>query len=110
MTDAVAGVVSIATMAGLGGEDFNVGTGRGQRLRDLAELLWEHFPTWKRKAAGGEDYLGMGDKATYCVVDISKARRAFGLRSRFNLTRAAEDYFEILDDSNNGSKSRAPEF
>ena len=97
-------------MAGLGGEDFNVGTGWERRLRDLAELLWEHFPTSKRKAAGGEDYLGMGDKATYCVVDISKARRAFGLRSRFNLTRAAEDYFEILDDSNNGSKSRAPEF
>lgn len=97
--DAAAGVAALALAPMLGGEDFNLGTGRAHSMKELAGFLVERFPSWKVAVGDGGDYLGAGEVATYCLMESTKAQKAFGFQANYDLCAAASNYIDWLEKS-----------
>jgi nucleoside-diphosphate-sugar epimerase len=53
---------------------FNIGTGRGITLHDLATAVRRFFPDAHIDIGPGNSYMPAGSTPYYCVLDISRAR------------------------------------
>jgi len=74
---------------------FNVGTGEGVTLKDFARVLATLFPSAKMEIGPGLDFRD-GVKQSYCIFDISKARKHLGYTPRYDLESGIKDYIDLL--------------
>ncbi|MGQ0545970.1 MAG: NAD-dependent epimerase/dehydratase family protein [Betaproteobacteria bacterium] len=94
--DAARGVATLALTSCLNGQDYNLGSGRPQRMSQLADFLRRKFPSWSAHIGAGMDYLGVGDVGAYSIVDSTKAREAFAFQAEYDLTSGTEDYLTTM--------------
>ena len=75
--------------------DFNIGTGQGYKLGDVANAIRKIHPEAVIEIGPGVDYLGFGS-SEYCVFDISRARQELTYSPRFTLENGVKDYVEMM--------------
>jgi len=73
---------------------FNIGTGKGFKLEDLANAIKEIYPEAVFEIGPGLDYIGFG--RGYSIFDISRARDELGYRPKFTLEDGVSDYVEMM--------------
>ncbi|MDP2728376.1 MAG: NAD-dependent epimerase/dehydratase family protein [Dehalococcoidia bacterium] len=72
---------------------FNIATGVGYTLLDLAQAAKKIFPQAVIEIGPGLDYYGGG---AYAVFDISRARRELGYTPRYSLEAGVEHYVQTM--------------
>jgi UDP-glucose 4-epimerase len=75
---------------------FNIGTGRAWTPRDFLNAAGKLFPEHRIKLGGGPSKLGRS-KQSYCVFDISAARRQLGFDPAYDVDHGVHDYVELLN-------------
>ncbi len=73
---------------------FNIGTGKGYKLEDVANAIEKIYPEAVFDIGPGLDYIGFG--RAYCVFNISRARDELGYRPTFTLEDGVSDYVETM--------------
>lgn len=74
---------------------YNIGSGKGQTLRQLADAVRTAVPGADIEVGPGLNPLGF-DVHYYAILDISRARADFGYAPRFGLVEGVRDYVESL--------------
>jgi UDP-glucose 4-epimerase len=69
---------------------YNIGSGTGVTLYDLADAARKHVPDADIEVGPGLDFMDLGP--IYPVYDIAKAGAALGYRPEYDLHRAVADY------------------
>ena len=88
--------VYLATVAdGLKHRVFNIGTGRGATLNDMAAAVRRHVPDAQIEIGPGLNYLRMSYPAAG-VYDIARAEHELGYRPQFDLESGVADYVASL--------------
>lgn len=85
---------------------FNIGTGEGVTLQDFARVLRSLYPDAKIDIGPGLDFR-KGEKKSYCIFDISRARQHLGFEPEFSLEAGIRDYIRTIH-SLRGSKVKGP--
>src|SRR6202023_3381137 len=86
--------IYLATMAkNLNNRVFNIGTGVGITLKDVAAILREHLPNAVIEVGPGLNFLGAA-YPMYGIYDISRARNELGYRPQVDLKRGVAEYLE----------------
>ena len=75
---------------------FNIGSGVGVTLTDMANALKEHLPQAVIEIGPGLNYLDAPTQY-YSVYDISRARQDLGFSPQFDLAKGIGDYLAILE-------------
>jgi UDP-glucose 4-epimerase len=92
----IANSVVLACFAqGLKHREFNIGTGEGYTLRDVADAVKKLYPEAVIDIGPGLDYLGFNSDE-YCIFDISRASEELGYSPQFTLEQGVKDYAEIM--------------
>lgn len=73
---------------------FNIATGKGSTLADLARAVKRIFPGAVIEVGPGLDYYGGG--GGYSVFDVSRARDELAYSPRFTLESGVEHYVETM--------------
>jgi UDP-glucose 4-epimerase len=74
---------------------YNIGTGVGSTLAEMARALKRRLPQADIEIGPGLDFLGLGYPA-YAVYDISRARDELGYRPHYDIERGVDDYLDSL--------------
>ncbi|MEE9568084.1 MAG: NAD-dependent epimerase/dehydratase family protein [Candidatus Binatia bacterium] len=74
---------------------FNIGTGKGVTLRDFAQVLGNIYPSARIEIGPGLDFR-KGEKQSYCIFNISKAREQLGYSPDYDLERGIKEYIETI--------------
>jgi UDP-glucose 4-epimerase len=93
--DSALGIYLATTANGLKSRVFNIGTGVGVTLKDVAAILRRHLPNAVIEVGPGLNFLGAA-YPMYGIYDISRARNELGYRPQFDLERGVADYLESL--------------
>ena len=75
---------------------FNIGTGKASTPRDFLNAAAKLFPDHKIELGPGPSKLGRS-KQSYCIFDISAAKRSIGYEPAYNVEQGVKDYVETLD-------------
>src|SRR5918992_770106 len=75
---------------------FNIGTGKAWTPRDFLNAATKMFPTHQIELGSGPSKLGRS-KQSYCVFDISAARKHLGYEPAYDVEQGVRDYVETLD-------------
>jgi UDP-glucose 4-epimerase len=79
----------------LTGRVFNIGTGIGVTLKDVAAILRKHLPNAVIEVGPGLNFLG-SPYPMHGVYDISRAQQELGYQPEYDLERGIADYLESL--------------
>jgi UDP-glucose 4-epimerase len=93
--DSALGIYLAATAKSLKSRVFNIGTGVGVTLKDVAAILRRHLPNAVIDVGPGLNFLGAA-YPMYGIYDISRARTELGYKPEFDLERGIADYLESL--------------
>jgi UDP-glucose 4-epimerase len=93
--DSALGIYLAATAKNLTSRVFNIGTGVGVTLKDVAAILRRHLPNAVIDVGPGLNFLGAA-YPMYGIYDISRAQRELGYQPEFDLERGVADYLESL--------------
>jgi UDP-glucose 4-epimerase len=74
---------------------YNIGTGVGRTLEDIARVIRNHLPNADIEIGPGLNFLGMPYPACG-IYDISRARAELGYAPQYDLDRGIADYLESL--------------
>ncbi|MGH7089700.1 MAG: NAD-dependent epimerase/dehydratase family protein, partial [Stellaceae bacterium] len=74
---------------------YNIGTGVGSTLRDIAAAVRRQLTRAEIEIGPGLDFLGVGYPA-YSVYDVSRAENELGYRPRYDTEHGVEDYLASL--------------
>ena len=74
--------------------DFNIGSGEGYTLHDVANAIKKIYPEAVFNIGPGLDYIGFGK--AYSVFDISRARDELGYHPKFTMEDGVRDYVETM--------------
>jgi len=74
---------------------YNIGTGIGVTLKDVAAILRRHLPHAVIEIGPGLNFLG-SPYPMHGIYDISRAQKELGYRPEFDLERGVADYLESL--------------
>jgi UDP-glucose 4-epimerase len=74
---------------------YNIGTGVGHTLEDIARVIRNHLPNADIEIGPGLNFLGMPYPACG-IYDISRARAELGYAPQYDLDRGIADYLESL--------------
>ena len=74
---------------------YNIGTGVGVTLNDVARVLRKYLPHADIEIGPGLNFLGMPYPAS-SVYDISRARTELGYAPQYDLDRGIADYLDSL--------------
>jgi UDP-glucose 4-epimerase len=80
----------------LGHHVYNIGTGRGVALEDVAQAVRDAVPGADIAVGPGLDPMGFG-VSYYSVLDCTRARRDLGFEAQFDLQAGIADYLGLLD-------------
>jgi UDP-glucose 4-epimerase len=72
--DSARGIIAALTSPTPRHQVFNIGTGRGITLHDLANAVRHFFPDAQIDIGPGDSYMPAGSTPYYCILDISRAR------------------------------------
>jgi len=75
---------------------YNIGTGKGYTLNDVADQVRQIIPEADLDIGSGLHFLG-GPIHYYSVYDISRARKDLHFSPQFTLKEAIKDYLGVLD-------------
>ena len=75
---------------------FNIGTGKASTPRDFLDAAAKLFPNHKIELGPGPSKLGRS-KQSYCIFDISAAKRNIGYAPAYTVEPGGKDYVETLD-------------
>jgi UDP-glucose 4-epimerase len=75
---------------------FNIGTGKSCTPRDFLNAAATLFPNHKIELGPGPSKLGRS-KQSYCIFDISAAKRNIGYEPAYTVEQGVKDYVETLD-------------
>lgn len=92
--DAANSIVLACFASKLTHHEFNIGTGQGYRLEDVANAIKKLYPKAVFDIGAGLDYIGFGQM--YCVYDISRAQKELGYRPQFTLEEGVRDYVAMM--------------
>lgn len=73
---------------------FNIATGKGVGLKDVADAINKIYPEAIFEIGPGLDYTGLGPH--HCVFDISRAKSELGYSPKFTLEDGVKDYVETM--------------
>ena len=77
---------------------FNIGTGKGYTLHDLATSIKKIFPEATFEIGPGPDYKSVPGMCV--IMDISRAKEELGYIPRFSLDEGVRDYVEVMNSIN----------
>jgi len=75
---------------------FNIGTGRASTPREFLNAASKLFPHHRIELGPGPSKLGRS-KQSYCVFDISAARKYLGYEPAYDVEKSVRDYVATLD-------------
>jgi UDP-glucose 4-epimerase len=75
---------------------FNIGTGRAWTPRDFLDAAAKLFPNHRIELGPGPSKLGRS-KQSYCVFDISAAKKNIGYEPAYDVERGVHDYVATLE-------------
>jgi len=93
--DVADGIYLACTVPKLRYDAYNIGTGVGSTLKDVAKEVKRVIPRAEIEIGPGFHFLG-GPTHYYSVYDITRAREDLGFSPQFTLGKAVEDYIETL--------------
>ena len=93
--DSALGIYLAAVTKNLEHRVFNIGSGIGITLKDVARELHKHLPNAVIDIGPGLNFLG-SPYPMHGVYDISRAERELGYRPEYDLARGIADYLESL--------------
>ena len=93
--DSALGIYLASMAKNLNSRVFNIGTGIGVTLKDVAAILRRHLPNAVIDVGPGLNFLG-SPYPMHGVYDISRAQKDLGYRPEFDLERGVADYLESL--------------
>lgn len=76
---------------------YNIGSGKGQTLREFADAVRAAVPNADVHVGPGLNPMGF-DVHYYSILDSSRAREDFGYAPQFDLTSGVHDYVQTLRD------------
>src|SRR4051812_15605123 len=74
---------------------FNIGTGKASTPREFLNAAAKLFPNHQIELGAGPSKLGRS-KQSYCVFDISAARKNIGYEPAYDVEKGVRDYVETL--------------
>jgi UDP-glucose 4-epimerase len=89
--DVAQGLVK-ALLSSVENETFNITAGEGRTLRELYDLLREHFPEMPVTVAEAKDDF----RPKRGTLDVSKARKLLGYEPEYPLARGIQEYVDYL--------------
>ena len=93
----VARSIYLAVKAERPGESvFNIGTGKASTPRDFLDAASKIFPNHRIELGPGPSKLGRS-KQSYCVFDISAAKKHLGYEPSYDVEQGVKDYVETLN-------------
>jgi UDP-glucose 4-epimerase len=93
--DSALGIYLATTAKSLKSRVFNIGTGVGVTLKDVAAILRRHLPNAVIEVGPGLNFLGAA-YPMYGIYDISRAKNELGYKPEYDLERGIADYLESL--------------
>jgi UDP-glucose 4-epimerase len=75
---------------------FNIGTGKATTPREFLHAAAKLFPSHRIELGPGPSKLGRS-KQSYCVFDISAARKNLGYEPAYDVEQGVQDYVATLD-------------
>jgi UDP-glucose 4-epimerase len=93
--DSARGIYLATMVKNLDNRVFNIGTGIGVTLKDVAAILRKHLPNAVIDVGPGLNFLG-SPYPMHGVYDISRARKELGYQPEYDLERGIADYLESL--------------
>lgn len=75
---------------------FNIGSGVGVTLNDVARVLRRHLPNADIEIGPGLNFMGLPFSA-YSVYDVSRAEQELGFKPEYDLEAGIGDYLESLE-------------
>jgi UDP-glucose 4-epimerase len=75
---------------------FNIGSGKAATPRDFLNTLSKLFPNHKVEIGPGPSQLGR-TKQSFCLFDISAARRCLGFEPAYSVEEGVRDYVKTLE-------------
>ena len=94
--DSAHGIYLACTAENPNSRVYNIGTGVGVTLNDIARVIRKHLPRADIEIGPGLNFLGMPYPAS-SVYDISRARAELGYAPQYDLERGIADYLESLE-------------
>lgn len=73
---------------------FNIGSGQGYTLHDLADSIRKIYPNAIFDIGPGLDYMNM--PGVYCVMDFTRAKEELGYTPAFSLKEGVKDYVDSM--------------
>jgi UDP-glucose 4-epimerase len=74
---------------------YNIGSGVGSTLNDMAVAIRKHIPGADIEIGPGDNFLGM-PYPPHGVYDVSRARKELGFTPEYDFDRAVGDYVDSL--------------
>ena len=93
--DVAESLVLAATAKRLNHATYNIGSGKGQTLRQLADAVRAAVPEADIEVGPGLNPMGF-DVHYYAILDFSRARDDLGYAPRFGLVEGVRDYVQSL--------------
>jgi UDP-glucose 4-epimerase len=93
--DVAYGIYLACVASNINHRAYNIGTGVGSTLGDIAEEVWRLIPDASIEIGPGLHYLG-GPAHYYSVFDISRAQQDLDFTPQFTLRTAVQDYMDTL--------------
>ena len=93
--DTANGIVSACMAEGMTHRIFNIGSGKGSTLVDLANAVKKIYPEPDIEIGPGLDFFNIGYNV-YSVYDISRAKKELGFSPQYDLEEGVRDYVETL--------------
>ena len=75
---------------------YNIGSGEGLRLDEIAVAVRKHIPGAQIEVGPGDNFLGM-PYPPHGVYDISRARNELGFKPEYDVDHAVGDYVASLE-------------
>jgi UDP-glucose 4-epimerase len=94
--DSAYGIFLAATAENPKSRVYNIGTGVGVTLNDVARVIRKHLPKADIEIGPGLNFLGMPYPAS-SVYDVSRARTELGYAPQYDLEKGIADYLESLE-------------
>jgi nucleoside-diphosphate-sugar epimerase len=82
---------------------YNIGSGQGYTLKDVAGVLRRIYPDRKIEVGDGNDFMQLGMNP-YCVLDIRAAQEDFGYEPAYSLEKGIKEYINLLEKAFKGER------
>ena len=94
--DIAKGIVLACFAENLEHHVFNIGTGKGETLTHMIEIIKEIFGDVPITIGPGINFMGTNTPPRYSVFNVDRARRELGFNPQYNLEAGVKHYVETM--------------